>query len=75
MPKPTLSHEEQLKLQAKFEALDTNKNGLLERSEVTKCVSEMGMSMTSEEIADMVAEFDTNADGLLSYKEFLGLMS
>ena len=70
-----LSHEQQLELKAKFQSLDLNGNGRLEQSEVANCLKGMGLSMTDDEITAMVAEFDTDSDGKLSYMEFLNLMS
>ena len=74
MPK-TLSHEQQLQLKAKFEALDLNGNGRLEQSEVAACLKDMGLSMSDDEINNMVEEFDADSDGKLSYMEFLRMMS
>ena len=61
-------------IQLAFRAFDLAGNGQIDRSELKQVLEKLGESLTDEEIADMIAEADTNGDGVISYEEFRAMM-
>eukprot|EP00656_Telonema_subtile_P056734 TRINITY_DN9142_c0_g8_i1.p1 TRINITY_DN9142_c0_g8~~TRINITY_DN9142_c0_g8_i1.p1 ORF type:complete len:1064 (+),score=417.22 TRINITY_DN9142_c0_g8_i1:39-3230(+) len=54
-----------------FQAYDADKSGSLERAEFLECIRAMDLGVTRKEILFIMAEADTNHDGMISYEEFL----
>ena len=57
-----------------FRAFDLDGNGQIDRDELKQVLEKLGESLTDEEIAEMIAEADTNGDGVISYEEFRAMM-
>lgn len=70
--KERMSQDAQLK--AKFEELDSNHSGFLDRDELLTGVKAVYPSMTDAEIDELIKKVDVNKDGKLSYEEFCELI-
>lgn len=55
---------------AAFNAIDTNKNGKIDRNELQQALSLMGMSLTNEQIGNIIRLIDKNFDQELDFDEF-----
>merc|ERR1712083_1035804 len=58
------------KTQLAFKALDKNSDGFISKREF----NEISKSLTKEQIAEVLAKFDQDGDGELSYAEFKKLL-
>lgn len=59
-----------------FESYDTNKNGIIEKSELKHLLDDISKKLNlpkvnSKDILDGLAKIDSNADGVLQFEEFL----
>lgn len=58
-----------------FKAMDTDKSGLIEKSELLKVMHNLGYrSMVEEDLTKILAEIDLNKDQKVSFKEYLIMM-
>ena len=53
-----------------FKTLDTDNSGKLTSVEFRNGIRKMGLGLTSREIDQLMVIIDTNADGMIDYKEF-----
>mmetsp|Transcript_12555 Transcript_12555/g.34323 ORF Transcript_12555/g.34323 Transcript_12555/m.34323 type:complete len:457 (-) Transcript_12555:138-1508(-) len=60
-------------LQDMFRQADTDGSGGLSRSEFVGCLRNSGLGLTRKEINVLLAEVDEDADGMVTYEEFLPL--
>ncbi|VDD83929.1 unnamed protein product [Mesocestoides corti] len=58
-----------------FEELDTNKSGEIEVQELAAFLKEANMESLIPTLTDWMEDYDTNNDGKLQYKEFLGFVA
>lgn len=58
-----------------FRTFDKNGNGALELEELKECFKELQVSFTDEEIKDLYAESDMNANSGIDFKEFIVLLA
>jgi Ca2+-binding EF-hand superfamily protein len=75
-----LSHAERLlteklwgkftQVQRAFRAFDTDKSGFLSYGEFRNALLSLGIRLTDADFRELVAKYDTNADGQISYDEF-----
>ena len=49
-------------------------NGFIDRRELAIMMRHLGEPLTEEEITEILDEADTDADGVIDYTEFFGLM-
>ncbi len=67
-----LTREELMEtLRGMFVRADTDGSGVLSRPEFIQALHESGLGLTRHEINALAAEADDNADGTISYEEFL----
>jgi len=60
-----------LDIRAAFRAFDTNGDGLISPHEFRHALEQLGLGLSSEETGWLAGRLDANADGMLSYEEFL----
>ena len=54
---------------------DANGDGLINRSELSQVMANLGEKLTDEEVDDMIREADINGDGQVTYEEFVTMMT
>ncbi|XP_066295422.1 allograft inflammatory factor 1-like isoform X1 [Branchiostoma lanceolatum] len=57
-----------------FIEMDENNNGELGIMEVKRMMEKLGQAKTHLELKKMIAEVDTTARGVITYRDFLGMM-
>lgn len=57
-----------------FNSFDTDGNGFLDKDELANAFKGFKGGLTTEEIAQLIADADTNGDGQVSYEEFAALI-
>ena len=55
-------------------SLPQDGNGFIDRRELAIMMRHLGEPLTEEEITEILDEADTDADGVIDYTEFFGLM-
>jgi Ca2+-binding EF-hand superfamily protein len=58
-----------------FARFDLDKNGLLDLGELTTGVQLFLNGVKTSQVQELVAQYDVNGDGKISYEEFLGFLS
>ncbi|TKY58521.1 calcium-binding protein CML16 [Spatholobus suberectus] len=58
-----------------FRSFDRDGNGYITASELAGSMAKMGHPLTYRELASMMAEADSNGDGVISFNEFATLMA
>jgi calmodulin len=58
-----------------FQVFDKDGTGDITASELGEVMRELGLNPSEAELRDLVSEVDVNNDGVISFEEFLGLMS
>jgi Ca2+-binding EF-hand superfamily protein len=66
----TLSSEEYIDL---FRSIDADGNGFITEFELRDYLNSFNIKLTDEEIANIIAFFDSNNDGQIDYEEFIAL--
>lgn len=61
-------------LKRAFSNFDKDQNGLLDLSEVEKGIQQYLTGVSIEAISELVALYDVNGDGSISYDEFLSIL-
>jgi len=61
-------------LRRAFKIFDSDRDGLLSASELRRCVNKLGVSLTDEEVSEMIQEYDEDEDGMINYREFSKMM-
>ncbi|KAK4161779.1 hypothetical protein QBC43DRAFT_268072 [Cladorrhinum sp. PSN259] len=74
-PKTTLSPDEIAQYREVFEIFDKDGTGDITAAELGQVMRELGLNPSTEELQDIVNEADLNKDGVISFEEFLSLMS
>ena len=54
---------------------DKNYNGAINESELISIMQSLSLNATSAEIKDMIAEADTDNDGLIDFPEFISFLA
>lgn len=66
-----LTAEQQDRMKKSFKIIDTNENGVIDAVELRKHLSFWaGKELSDEEFEPILAEYDTNNDGVVSWEEF-----
>lgn len=63
--------ERQVDIRSAFALFDTNSDGFVSPREFRHALLQMRLGITDEDIAGLLRRLDVNADGLVSYEEFL----
>ncbi|CAJ1941943.1 unnamed protein product [Sphenostylis stenocarpa] len=58
-----------------FRSFDRDGNGYITAAELAGSMSKMGHPLSYHELASMMAEADSNGDGVISFNEFAALMA
>ncbi len=69
-----LSHEEQEKCRVSFLRFDKDRNGTIDAFELRAALEAFGQRPSDEELFAMIAEVDTNANGVVDYAEFVRVL-
>ena len=56
------------------ETKDKEGNNLISHADLKKMMDNIGMKLTDEDIAEMMAVADADQDGMVNYEEFLDLL-
>lgn len=56
-----------------FDLFDTDGKGALSLDDLRRVAKELGEGIQEEELADMIHEFDTDDDGLITREDFLSI--
>ena len=70
-----LSTDQQKELRIAFEALDENKDGFINRDELTKLLKNLGDEINDQVIDEMMKMADTDNDGKVCFTEFCNAVS
>jgi len=68
------AHDSDAELLRAFALFDRQKKGLLSVDDLRAVARELGEHVTSEELEQMIAEADTDGDGLVSQQDFVAVM-
>ena len=66
-----LDSEQIASYQVMFEKYDTDKNGSIDIEELNEMLKSCGITMTQDELQDIIAEFDTDNNGSIDFEEFV----
>ncbi|KAL2150466.1 hypothetical protein VTH82DRAFT_7029 [Thermothelomyces myriococcoides] len=58
-----------------FEIFDKDGTGDITADELGNVMRELGLNPSEDELQDLISEVDVNKDGVISFEEFLALMS
>lgn len=58
-----------------FKVLDRDGNGLLSGQELQAVLALIGVTITDEEVEELIKQADINGDGYIGYDEFVKMMS
>ncbi|KAI3766990.1 hypothetical protein L2E82_17071 [Cichorium intybus] len=58
-----------------FKSFDRDGSGFITPAELAKSMTKMGQPLTYRELSEMVRNADTDGDGVISFKEFQGIMA
>jgi Ca2+-binding EF-hand superfamily protein len=58
-----------------FDSFDTNRSGFLDKNELANAFNNFKGGLTAEEVAQLMADADTNGDGKVSFEEFAALIN
>lgn len=65
-----LSLKQHMTLDALFKSYDTNGNGYIERPELATALKQAGKDCVEDEVDRIMAQFDDDGDGKISFSEF-----
>ena len=54
---------------------DRNQDGFISTEELQRVMNAIGMESTAEEAYEMIKEADIDGDGVISYEEFVKIMT
>ncbi|XP_046671994.1 caltractin [Homalodisca vitripennis] len=74
-PKYELSEEQKADIKEAFNLFDKEGNGKIETKELKVAIRALGFEPKKEEIKKMLSEIDKEESGMISYEEFLYLMT
>eukprot|EP00163_Fabomonas_tropica_P032536 TRINITY_DN822_c0_g1_i1.p1 TRINITY_DN822_c0_g1~~TRINITY_DN822_c0_g1_i1.p1 ORF type:complete len:126 (+),score=31.00 TRINITY_DN822_c0_g1_i1:853-1230(+) len=73
-PSSKLSEDQLKKLKQHFSKIDTNGNGTIETGELYDLFYDAGMDKSDAEIDDLMAQYDADKNGVLSFDEFISMI-
>ena len=62
-----LTQEQAAELKTAFEAMDTNKDGVVTKEELKTLLADLGEQVTDEVINEMISIADDNGDGKVDF--------
>uniref|UniRef100_A0A7S2VFZ2 EF-hand domain-containing protein n=1 Tax=Entomoneis paludosa TaxID=265537 RepID=A0A7S2VFZ2_9STRA len=62
-------------LKEAFRVFDTDDSGEIDKKELKRLMKKLGQKLSEAELDAMMAEVDTNGDGVISFEEFKALMT
>ncbi|XP_067004791.1 uncharacterized protein [Anabrus simplex] len=74
-PKFELTDEQKADIKEAFDLFDTEGTGKIETKELKVAIRALGFEPKKEEIKKMIADIDKDGSGVLSYDDFLSLMT
>ena len=66
-----LSQEQAAELKKAFEVMDTNKDGVVTRDELTTLLKNLGENVSDDVVDEMIKIADDNGDGKIQFDEFV----
>ena len=57
-----------------FKVYDKDGNGLISAAELSHITTNLGETLTNEEVNEMIREFDIDGDGHINYEEFVKML-
>ncbi|KAF9964984.1 hypothetical protein BGZ70_005588 [Mortierella alpina] len=72
--KSPFNEKELDELKKLFKKHDKNSDGRVDKAELFTLIKSTGEDVTADMVAKAIAEFDTNGDKALDFKEFMSLM-
>merc|ERR1711935_261928 len=61
----------EIELRESFKVFDKDGNGYISKSELKTVMTNLGQTLTDDEIEDMIKEADLDGDGRVNYEEFV----
>ena len=58
------------KMKQLFDSFDTNRDGSIDKAELSQAMERLGMAVTADKLAAMVAELDLDQSGAIGFAEF-----
>ncbi|KAK1678144.1 hypothetical protein QYE76_038992 [Lolium multiflorum] len=66
---------DQAQLLEVFQAFDRDGNGYISAAELARSMARLGQPLTFDELRRMMADADVDGDGVISFREFAGVMA
>ena len=66
-----ISKEKAQLLKSQFEAIDTERNGMIEATELANALKKLELRLDDAEISQIIAEIDYYGNGMINYSEFI----
>ena len=67
----SLNNEQAAELKKAFEVMDTNKDGVVTKDELTTLLKNLGENVSDDVIDEMIKIADENGDGKIQFEEFV----
>lgn len=74
MQKQQSAPDQEEALREAFRMFDRDGNGYISANELKHVMCNLGEKLTESEVEDMIKEADVDADGMVNYEEFVGMM-
>lgn len=68
------NYDTEIELRQSFKVFDKDGNGYISKSELKQVMTNLGQTLTDDEIEDMIKEADLDGDGRVNYEEFVRMM-
>lgn len=70
-----MTPEQISEVQDAFNLFDRERRGYVTSKDVSSVMRQLGMSVTEQELQEMIAEVDTDGNGTMDFPEFLAMMA
>ncbi|KAF4105152.1 uncharacterized protein cetn4 [Onychostoma macrolepis] len=74
-PKPELTEEQRQEIKEAFDLFDTDGSGNIDVKELKVAMRALGFEPKKEEIKKMIADIDKEGSGVISFNDFLSMMT
>ncbi|XP_026136080.1 caltractin [Carassius auratus] len=74
-PKPDLTEEQRQEIKEAFDLFDTDGSGNIDVKELKVAMRALGFEPKKEEIKKMIADIDKEGSGVISFNDFLSMMT
>jgi calmodulin len=75
MSESEIENENESEIIDEFGVFDKDGDGKITAAELTHIMKNLGEPLTQEEVDEMIAQADTNKDGIIDYAEFVHLLN